>query len=149
MEFLADIDGPTLMVSVVVGLLSGVLGAIIGAVTQRHLARQQRRNNAQDALWNYHRTMNDRSASLFEDADADESEAVFASTNPSDVARAREDAYKYREFLPKDGQSLIARNRVVRDDLNDHSATGEASDWAQRATQLEKVLKETFGRDKR
>ncbi|TFD09354.1 hypothetical protein [Cryobacterium sp. TMT1-66-1] len=149
METSAGFDTLTLLVSVVVGLVSGVIGAVIGAVTQRHLALQHRRNNAQDALWNYQRTMNDRAASLFEDADADESTVVFVSAHPSDLAKAREDAYKYREFLPKDGQSLIGENRVVRDDRDGPSATGEATDWARRAKQLEKILKEVFGRDKR
>lgn len=97
---------PTVLLSVVLGLGGGVVGALIGARAQRRQARDARGEEARAKLRAYERGLLDWS--LEDEAkQMRDGTYVFTSTSLADVAKAREDAFPFADYLPPRKQHLV------------------------------------------
>lgn len=136
----------TIALSLVTGLGGGVAGALIAAKTQRGIARDNRRDAAQHALWSYHRVLHDWSQEM--EARAIQDTPRYTKSDSEKLNTARDAAYPYRSYLAKDSQRLITRNWLPdwKDELG---AMGVSDDFHAWARALETELERVFSKDRR
>jgi hypothetical protein len=136
----------TIGLSLVTGLGGGVAGALVTAKTQRGIARDNRRDLAQQVLWSYHRVLNDWSQEM--EARAIQDAAPYTKSDSKKLSAAREAAYPYRSYLGKDSQKLITRNWLPewKDESGAMGVSDEFNIWAKA---LETELDRVFGKDER
>lgn len=141
-----DIPGwLTVVLSLLTGLGGGVAGALIAAKTQRGIARTERRDTAQYALWSYHRILLDWSSEM----EARETrESRYTKSDADKLNAARDAAYPFRSYLAKDKQKLVTRNWLP-DWFPETGAMGVADGFYAWAKELEEELDRVFGQDER
>ena len=135
---------PTVVLSVVLGLGGGVVGALIGAAAQNRQARDARGEAARTKLRAYERGLLDWSIE-------DESKIirdgtfVFTKTSLEDVARAREEAFPFADYLPARKQHLVKSQMADMPDHQDDPLLMSTDLW-KRGQELGRVLDARFDR---